>query len=186
MFLHQYVPASSAAVSILLRIGMNSFRLSFTKSSKLSAVREECGDKALKNLRTKTASDCFASKPCLLASTVNVSDRSEKSPAYLRLLPIFLIQGLDALGAQGRSVAALLAWCQSLSQPIAPTVPFPNIFPAIRHPSPLPLIKNLDTLGAEMRVRRLGRLVLGRLVVRFRACGGLEIALGRALPHRHR
>ena len=78
-------------------------------------------------LRTRTASDCSASEPCLLASTVSVSDRSEKPdpnvdyfcnhlfqlsnsrPHYFKLLPIFLIQGLNTLGARGKGVAAGLA-----------------------------------------------------------------------------
>ncbi len=45
--------------------------------------------------------------------------------------------------------------------------------PTIRHSSALFLIKEFDILGAQTRVWRLGWLILDRLVVRLKTCGGL-------------
>ncbi len=67
---------------------------------------------------------------------------------------------------------------QSLSRSLVPPIVLSTIAPTIRHSSALFLITELDALGVRRGVRQLGRLILGRLVVRYRACGGLGIGLG--------
>ncbi len=53
----------------------------------------------------------------------------------------------------------------------------PQFVPIIPHSSALFLIKELDALGAQKGVRRLGRLILGRLVASAKGLRGLQMRL---------
>lgn len=100
------------------------------------------------------------------------------------LIPIFLSVGFGSIcGVEGKDCKGLFPyWASStssivsvsnrseMSSPVVDSFLNPFVL-ANRHSSALFLISNLDALGAQIRVRQLGRHFLGRFVVGLKACG---------------